>query len=259
MTWDPTQYEKFKRERSQPFFDLLAQLDGISPKTIVDLGCGTGELTAELAKEWRDGKVIGIDSSPEMISKSAAFATANLSFQQGSMEEWQPSQPVDLLFSNAAYHWLRNHEEQIVRLAKLVAPGGTFAFHAPNQFAEPSHTIIQQVRNSPEWKPLIGSERSDGYVAKPEWYLRALTELGYKPRVWESIYYQTLQGDGAALEWVKGTALRPLLAKLPTDQQERFLAQCRPLFAKAYPKTDGGTLFPYRRLFVVAKRNSRLS
>jgi trans-aconitate 2-methyltransferase len=256
MTWDPAQYEKFKSERSQPFFDLLAQLDDISPKTVVDLGCGTGELTAELAKRWPQAQVIGIDNSPEMIAKSAAFATANLSFQQGSMEEWQPSQQVDLLFSNAAYHWLRNHEEQIVQLANLVAPAGTFAFHAPNQFAEPSHAIIQDVRNSPEWKPLIGSERSEGYVAKPEWYLQTLTQLGYKPRVWESIYYQMLQGDDAALEWVKGTALRPLLAKLMPEQQERFLAQCRPLFAKAYPKTDGGTLFPYRRLFVVARGKS---
>lgn len=254
MTWDPTQYEKFKLERSQPFFDLLAQLDDISPNTIVDLGCGTGELTAELANKWPAAKTIGVDNSPEMIAKSAPFETPNLRFEVGSMEHWQPSQPVDLLFSNAAYHWLQDHEEQIVRLAKLVAPGGTFAFQAPNQFGEPSHTIIQGVRNSPEWKPRIGSDRSDGYVAKPAWYIHALAELGYKPRVWETIYYQMVQGEDAALEWVKGTALRPLLAKLPPEQQERFLAHCRPLFAKAYPKSEGGTLFPYRRLFVVAKR-----
>jgi trans-aconitate 2-methyltransferase len=213
-----------------------------------------GELTAELAKKWPTAQVIGVDNSAEMISKSAQFATARLKFEQKLMEDWQPSQPVDLLFSNAAYHWLRDHENQIVRLAKLVAPGGTFAFQAPNQFAEPSHTIIQEVRNSPEWNPLIGSDRSDGYVAKPEWYLHALTELGYKARVWETIYYQMVPSEDAALEWVKGTALRPLLAKLTPDQQERFLSHCRPLFAKAYPKSEGGTLFPYRRMFVVAKR-----
>lgn len=256
MTWDPAQYEKFKRERSRAFYDLLAQLDDVSPKTIVDLGCGTGELTAELARTWPEAHVIGIDSSPEMIAKSDAFECERLRLQVAAIEDWQPATPVDLLFSNAALHWLHDHEQQIERLASFVAPGGTFAFQMPNQFAEPSHTIIQQMRNLPEWKPLIGADRSEGYVAKPEWYLSALSKLSFDVRVWETIYYQILEGDDAALEWVKGTALRALLAKLTPEQQERFLSQCCPLYAKAYPSEEGRTLMPYRRLFVVATRKA---
>lgn len=254
MTWDSAQYEKFRKERARPFFDLLAQLHDIDPKTIVDLGCGTGELTSELAKKWPTASVVGIDSSPEMISKSKAVANARLRFEVAAMETWSPERPVELLFSNAAFHWLKPHEEQIERLTGFVAPRGTFAFQAPNQFREPSHTIIQQIRNSPEWKALIGSETSDGYLAEPQWYLDMLRDTGLEARVWETIYYQTLAGEDAALEWVKGTALRSLLAKLNSEQQQRFLAQCAVRFREAYPKKEGGTLMPYRRLFVVAGR-----
>lgn len=253
MTWDPAQYEKFKGERARPFFDLLSALDGISPRTVVDLGCGTGELTAELAKKWPQASVVGVDNSPEMIAKSHPFASERLRFETAEMETWSPMAPVDLLFSNAALHWLREHERQIERLAGCIASGGTFALQAPNQFREPSHAIIQEICNAPEWMPLIGSERSDGYLAAPQWYLATLRALGFTPRVWETIYYQVLEGENAALEWVKGTALRGVLAKLNAPQQERFLAQCAVKFNAAYPKENGGTLFPYRRMFVVAK------
>jgi trans-aconitate 2-methyltransferase len=256
MAWDPAQYEKFKAERARPFFDLLAQLEGISPKTVVDLGCGTGELTNELAKKWPQAHVLGIDSSPEMLEKARPFASAHLRFELYEMESWAPEEPVDLLFSNAAFHWLRPHEEQMRRLASCVAPGGTFAFQAPNQYREPSHTIIQEMRNAPEWKPLVGSAVSDGYLAEPQWYLDTLLAMGFTPRLWETIYYQVLKGEDAALEWVKGTALRGVLAKLNLEQQERFLAQCAGKFCAAYPKSEGGTLFPYRRMFVVAKRQN---
>jgi trans-aconitate 2-methyltransferase len=255
MAWDPAQYEKFKKERARPFFDLLAQLDDIEPKTAVDLGCGTGELTAELAKKWPQAEVVGVDNSPDMLEKSKAYASERLRFEQSAMEEWTPKIPVDLLFANAAFHWLKPHEQQVQRLASFVRSGGTFAFQAPNQYREPSHMIIQEVRNAPEWKPLIGSATSDGYLAAPDWYLDTLREMGFVPRLWETIYYQVLEGENAALEWVKGTALRGVLAKLDPEQQKRFLAQCAEKFNEAYPKAKGGTLFPYRRMFVIAKRS----
>lgn len=254
MAWDPAQYERFKAERKQPFLDLLAQLGGISPQTIIDLGCGTGELTAELAKKWSQAHIVGVDSSPEMLEKAKPFASERVRFELCEIERWSPAEPLQLLFSNSALHWLRPHEDQIRRLAALIAPGGVFAFQAPNQFREPSHMIIQQVRNAPEWKPLIGAGMSDGYLAEPAWYLNTLQQMGFATRLWETIYYQVLAGEDAVLEWVKGTALRAVLERLSPEQQDRFLGQCAEKFRKAYPKKEGGTLFPYRRMFVVAKQ-----
>jgi trans-aconitate 2-methyltransferase len=255
MTWDPAQYEKFKAERARPFFDLLTHLEGISPATIVDLGCGTGELTAELAKKWPQAQVVGVDSSPEMLEKTKPFASECLRFMQCDIGRWSPEKPVDLIFSNSALHWLKPHEEQVRRLASLIAPEGTFAFQAPNQHREPSHASIHELQNAPEWKPLIGSQESDVYLAEPEWYLDTLQRMGFTTQLWETTYYQVLQGEDAVLEWVKGTALRAVLEKLSVEQQERFLTQCAERFRKAYPKREGGTLFPYRRIFVVAKRS----
>ena len=254
MAWDPTQYDKFKKERARPFFDLLAQLDDISPKTVVDLGCGTGELTAELAKKWPQAQVLGVDSSPEMLEKSKTHANKHPRFRTAAMEEWTPSSPVDLIFSNSAFHWLKPHEPQIKRIASFVAAGGTFAFQAPNQFREPTHVIMQEVRNSPEWKLLVGSETADSYLADPMWYIETLNAMGFDVRVFETLYHQVVQGDDPVLEWLKGTSLRCILEKLDLEQQERFAAQCGVKMRAAYPKRESGTLFPYRRMFVIARR-----
>jgi trans-aconitate 2-methyltransferase len=254
MAWDPTQYDKFKKERSRPFFDLLAQLDEIAPKTVADLGCGTGELTAELAKKWPQAEVVGVDSSPEMLEKSKAYANEHLRFRTAAMEEWTPSGPIDLIFSNSAFHWLKPHEAQIQRIASFVAPGGTLAFQAPNQFKEPTHVIMQEVRNAPEWKSRVGSETADSYMADPRWYIDALGAMGFQVRVFETLYHQVVEGDDPVLEWLKGTSLRCILDKLPPSDQERFAAECGAKLRAAYPKREGGTLFPYRRMFVIAKR-----
>lgn len=255
MGWDPQQYEKFKAERSRPFFDLLVAVGDISPQTVVDLGCGTGELTAELGKRWPEAEVTGIDSSPEMIEQAAKLSSERLWFEVCSIEQWKTHAQFDLVFSNAALHWLKRHEYEIERLADRVAPGGTFAFQMPNQFNEASHLIIQEVRNRPEWRELVGSESSDGYVAEIDWYKKALGRPPFSCEVWEKVYEQELRGDDAVLEWLKGSALRGLLAKLDIEQQERFLAQCGVKLREAYPQNeDGGTPFPYRRLFVVARR-----
>jgi trans-aconitate 2-methyltransferase len=256
MAWDPTQYDKFKKERSRPFFDLLAQLDDISPRTIVDLGCGTGELTAELAKKWQHAQVVGVDSSPEMLEKSRAYAGERLRFMTAAMEQWTPSRPIDLILSNSAFHWLNPHEKQIQRIASFVAAGGAFAFQAPNQFKEPTHVIMQEVRNAPEWRPLVGSETPDSYLAEPMWYIEALSAMGFQASVFETMYYQVVQGDDPVLEWLKGTSLRCILDKLDPGKQERFALECGEKLRAAYPKKESGTLFPYRRMFVIAKRGN---
>jgi trans-aconitate 2-methyltransferase len=254
MAWDPTQYDKFKKERSRPFFDLLAQLDDISPKTVVDLGCGTGELTAELAKKWPKAEIVGVDSSSEMLEKAKSYAGARLRFETATMEEWTPARPADLIFSNSAFHWLKPHEEQIERIGSFVAPGGTLAFQAPNQFKEPTHVIMQEVRNAPQWKPWVGSETADSYLADPMWYIEALGAKGFDVRVFETLYHQVVAGDDPVLEWLKGTSLRCILDKLPPGEQERFAAECGAKLRAAYPQKNGRTLFPYRRMFVIAKR-----
>ena len=149
--WNPQQYLQFQAERDRPFFDLLAQVCG-EPQRVADLGCGTGHLTAALSRRWPEADVVGIDSSAEMLGEARQYASAKLSFEQADLEYWQPERPLGLLISNAALQWVAGHAALIPRLAGLIAPGGTFAFQVPGNFAAPSHTLLAEcwrVRDGP--------------------------------------------------------------------------------------------------------------
>ncbi len=254
--WDPQQYHRFQNERSRPFYDLLAQIDLESPRTIVDLGCGSGELTAQLSGRWSEADVVGIDSSPEMINEAKTYERpGKLEFRLGGISEWEPEEPVDLLFSNAAYQWVPDHERLIPRLAGFIASEGTMAFQVPGNFDAPSHTILAELRQSEKWKDKLaaGADRSAA-VQAPEWYIRVLQERGFYVTAWETTYYQIMPGNDPVLEWVKGTALRPVLAILEGKEREEFLDEYRERLRMTYPPQSFGTIFPFRRIFVIARK-----
>jgi trans-aconitate 2-methyltransferase len=253
--WSPEQYHRYRGERSRPFFDLLAQVDLVAPRTIVDLGCGTGELTATLLERWPEASVLGIDSSKEMIDVAATHREPDrLEFALGDLATWEPSAPVDLLFSNAAFQWVGNHEQLIPRLVDLVAPGGVLAFQVPANFTAPSHTILYELLSSPRWVKKLGHGNGSASIMEPSWYVEILTSLGMKVSAWETVYHQILQGENAVLEWVKGTALRPVLAALDESEKIEFLEEYAGRLRAAYPQRAFGTLFPFRRLFVVGRK-----
>ncbi len=257
--WNPDQYARYRSHRARPFFELLAQVDLEQPRTIVDLGCGTGELTATLAERWPHARVVGIDASAEMLEKAARIEFhPRLSFQHGTIESWTPDAPVDLLVSNAALQWVPEHTTLIPRLAGFVADGGTFAMQVPGNFDAPSHTILRDLRLSERWRPMLGgaADRSAA-VMSLDWYVRTLTDLGFSVNAWETTYLQILHGDNPVLEWVKGTALRPVLAALDEQDRGEFLDEYGQLLAEAYPVSAFGTVFPFRRLFVVAESGRR--
>ena len=251
--WSPEQYHRYRTERSRPFFDLLERVYMESPRTIVDLGCGTGELTVDLLKRWPQASVLGIDSSPEMIRVAKTYSRpGELTFELGDLTTWNPAEPVDLLFSNAAFQWVGDHPTLIPRLASTVASGGKFAFQIPGNFSAPSYTHLLEMMGSPRWQDLLAVDTPA--ILEPEWYIGALMDVGMTVTAWETIYYHLLQGENAVLEWVKGTALRPVLAALDDGQKEEFLAEYGERLNVAYPRKSFGTLFPFRRIFVVASR-----
>lgn len=258
--WNPQQYLQFQQERDRPFFDLLAQVQPQTPpRTVADLGCGTGHLTAALAKRWPGATVLGLDSSAEMLSKAAASAGPNLSFVQADLREWQPAAPLEVLFSNAALQWVDDHARLIPHLAAFVAAGGTFAFQVPGNFDAPSHTLLAEVLSRPRWANLQAETRDKVTLGAfgPAQYAALLAPLGFTVNAWETAYLHLLpatDGGNAVLEWVKGTALRPVLAQLDGAQAAEFLAEYGSELARAYPAHDYGTPFPFRRVFVVAQK-----
>ncbi|HQR10321.1 MAG TPA: methyltransferase domain-containing protein [Casimicrobiaceae bacterium] len=261
MAWQPAQYLQYAGERLRPAVDLLARVPLERPKNVVDLGCGAGNVTRLLGKRWPEARILGVDSSPEMLDEARA-ATANDSryrFVAADLATWQPDAPVDLIYSNAALHWLPGHAALFARLAGMVVPGGVLAVQMPDNFRAPSHMTIADIARSERWRTRLGSIVREPPVSAPADYLSWLTPHMTGVDVWLTEYLQVLppRGDGEhpVAAWTKGTWLVPIMAALDEGERAEFLREYMRRLAVAYPpRDDGSTLFPFRRLFIVANR-----
>ena len=256
MTWDPAQYSLFANERARPFFDLLARLTWERVQSVADLGCGSGELTTALAERWPGATVIGVDSSPEMLRHAQEAAVpGRVEFVQADIAAWRSPRPLDLIFSNAALQWLPDHERLLADLVGMLAPAGALSVQMPHYFETPAHRVIAEVVARPRWRPRLGGVGLQRGAVQPlAWYVERLLRLGLTVDAWETTYVHVLRGDNPALEWTKGTALRPLLARLEGAERDEFLRDVGTELRAAYPPREGATLFPFPRLFFVATR-----
>src|SRR5262249_44032672 len=253
--WDPQQYQRFSGERSRPFFDLLARVPDDGVRYVADLGCGPGELTHSLLTRWPDATVVGVDNSPDMLAAAAHLpAHPRLHFVEADLASWQPDHPLDRIVSNAALQWVPDHASLLPRLVNLLAPRGVFAAQKPRNLDEPAHRLLAEVTAQAPWVSLIGPGKERFFVETPAWYIETLHRLGLEVTLWETIYYHILAGADAVLEWMKGTGLRPVLTRLSRDQHDAFLSLYGARLRAAYPVSSFGTLYPFRRLFFVARR-----
>lgn len=258
MKWDPSKYVEFGNHRDRPFHDLVARIQADFPEKVVDLGCGPGNLTATLAARWPDAHVVGIDSSAEMLGKSETHARqfAHLSFEQGDIADWQPDEDTDVVVTNAALQWVPGHQDMLGNWLAALKPGAWFAMQVPGNFTSPSHTLMRELAESPKWSSsLSGVLRHDGAVGSPADYLGIMLDAGCAADAWETTYQQVLQGRDPVLEWVRGTGLRPVLAALSSAEAAEFEQEYSELLREAYPPTSHGTVFPFRRIFAVARKN----
>lgn len=253
--WDPGQYQRYADERSRSFFDLLARVQVKDPAYVVDLGCGPGALTATLPQRWPSAVVEGVDSSPAMIEEARAYESpGRLTFTVGDVALWHPDRPVDVIVSNATLHWVTGHGDLLTRFVNALAPGGWLAFQVPGNHDAASHRILGEVCRSGRWRDRLAEVGDRGVpVAEPADYLRLLTRLCCAVDVWETTYCHVLHGDDAVLEWVKGTALRPVLAALDEGERGDFLSEYGARLRVAYPREGFGTVLSFRRIFAVAR------
>ncbi|MDQ1745866.1 MAG: trans-aconitate 2-methyltransferase [Frankiaceae bacterium] len=255
MRWDPDVYNRYADERGRPFLELLSRVRVEAAADVVDLGCGPGNLTALLGSRWPDADVTGVDSSAEMVAAAGSLGSERLRFVVGDLAAWEPAGEVDVVVANAALHWVPWHVDLLGRFASWLRPGGALAFQVPDNFTEPSHTLLHDLRVSPRWRDRLGdgADRTAG-VERPERYLRGLVDAGLDPDVWQTEYLHVLPGDDAVLDWVRGTALRPVLSVLDPAEQEEFVASYAEALRAAYPRDAFGTVFPFRRTFAVGHR-----
>jgi trans-aconitate 2-methyltransferase len=254
MRWDPSQYGRFAAERGRPFLDLVARIGADSPRRVVDLGCGSGELTALLAARWPDAAVEGIDSSAEMIAVAQQL-DSTVMFSLGDVTAWTSAPDVDVIVSNAVLQWVPSHRGLLASWASSLSAGGWLAIQLPGNFAEPAHTRMRELADSLRWADsLRGVLRHHDAVDAPSSYATLLLDAGLEVDAWETTYVHVLPGEDAVLEWLRGTGLRPVLAALSPAEAAEFSAALAAELRTAYPPGEHGTLFPFRRIFAVARR-----
>jgi len=250
MPWNPDKYHQFKSQRSAPFDDLLKLVEIRPGLRVVDLGCGTGELTRRLADSLPDCDMLGLDSSPQMLERTGEFARAGLRFELGNQAELDGK--WDLIISNAALHWSENHEELIPSLFERLAPGGQIAVQVPSNFSSIPHlTIIKVARQEPFVSALNGWTRQ-APVLSIETYAELLFWEGAEEiLVFEKVYPHVLENADAVVEWISGTALVPYFERLG-ELKDDFIKVLREELWTAMPYEP--VFYPFRRTFFSARK-----
>lgn len=252
--WNPEQYLKFAAPRFRPAQDLLMRVAIGSPRTVYDLGCGAGNVTRVLAQRWPEARVVGVDESEAMLAQARREA-ADIVWKRQGLAEWAPAEPADVIYSNAAMHWLPDHRSLFPRLMGMLAPGGVLAVQMPRNFNEPSHTLIWETLRAGPWRSRLEHLERPSPVDTPDVYYDLLAPLAAEVDIWETQYLQVLQGKDPVKEWTKGTWLIQFLDALDEADRPAFEEDYARRLRAAYPgRPDGRTLFPFRRLFIVARR-----
>ncbi|MGN5732479.1 methyltransferase domain-containing protein [Arthrobacter psychrochitiniphilus] len=296
--WEPDVYGHFSDFRSRPFFDLTFRIGATAPRSVVDLGCGPGTLSATLAQRWPGASVLGLDSSAAMIAQARTLLPSpastltpdpahdggpslppathrrpaqlepGLAFVQGDITAWRPGSggfagpaiaagapPVDVVVSNAALQWVPEHRDLMAQWLAELRPGAWLAVQVPGNFGSPSHVLLRELAGSPRWrKQLDGVLGHHDAVAEPSEYQELLLSNGATADVWETTYNHLLPGESPVLGWVRGTALRPVAAALGAEEMIKFEQMFEPLLVAAYPPGKCGTIFPFRRIFMVGEK-----
>jgi trans-aconitate 2-methyltransferase len=246
--WNPDQYERFKAERSAPFFDLLALVRPKPAMRVVDLGCGPGNLTRAMHEKLGARETLGVDSSDAMLAKARGESSAGLRFERGDLATFVADAPFDLVFSNAAIHWVDDHAALLARLARALAPGGQLAVQVPANHDHDATTIAAKVAAEFGALPRVSP------VLAPEAYAAILHWLGMREQhVRLQVYPHVLASREDVVEWVKGTLLTDYEKRMSADAFARFLAAYRERLMSQLPD-ERPFFYPFKRVLFWAAR-----
>lgn len=250
--WDDKQYLKFEDERTRPASELLARVPLDVPTCVIDLGCGPGNSTRLLRNRWPSARVVGVDSSPEMLQRARVdWPTGD--WRCSDAQDFSPDGPADLIFANALFQWVPDHDSVFPRLVDQLRVGGVLAVQMPYNFSEPSHRLMRELGTP--WGGRVEGVRAVSPVLTPEYYYDLLAPRTTRVDIWRTTYEHVMPDVASIVDWVKGTGIRPYLAVLSEEEQAEYLVQYSRAIDEAYPqRADGKRLFSFPRIFIVAVR-----
>ncbi len=253
--WNPTQYEKFKEERSQPFFDLMNLIEPTPNANVIDLGCGSGELTATLHKHLDAKKTTGLDSSSEMLQKAQTFASPDITFKNANITAWSETNEYDVILSNAALQWCPDHPQLFANMHKALKTQGQLAIQMPMNHDYPTHTLAQKMSHEKRWNDLLKGEAYDKFdsILSMEQYAQLLFKLGFKKQiVFTKVYGHVLESREGVVEWVKGSMLTYFQGRLSPENYEAFLAEFSHRLFQEIPD-ERPYFYPFKRILMWAR------
>jgi trans-aconitate 2-methyltransferase len=250
MPWNPDKYHKFQSQRSAPFDDLLKLVEVRPGLRVVDLGCGTGELTRRLADSLPESDVLGMDASPQMLERSEEYIRPGLRFELGDLAKLQGK--WDLIVSNAALQWSERHEELIPYLFSCLNPGGQMAVQVPSNHGGPTHLVILDVAGREPFHTALNGWTRRSPVLPIETVASLLFREGAQDiQAFDRIYPHVLENADAIVEWISGTALVPYFERLG-DLKEEFIEVLHLDLCAAFPGEP--VFYPFRRTFFSARK-----
>ncbi|MBI9088403.1 MAG: methyltransferase domain-containing protein [Desulfobacterium sp.] len=255
--WQPDLYMQFKSERTQPSIDLVAKIDQVAPKTIIDMGCGPGNSTRILANRWPESKIIGIDSSAAMIEK-AKQEYPNQEWQMANASTYESAMKFDVVFSNAVIQWIPNHEHLFTKFHALLSNDGVVAVQIPQFWDMPLGKIIENIATATRWKDQTGGVSTLFTIHDYSFYYDILSNLFNSIEIWETHYLHVLENHVSVLEMIRSTGLKPYLERLTDDSARReFEEAVLKEIREAYPiQKNGKVLLPFNRLFFTGRKST---
>jgi trans-aconitate 2-methyltransferase len=254
--WKPALYGRFRAERSRPFYDLLDLVRPRPGMRVVDLGCGTGELTADAHRRLGALSTLGVDSSASMLEKAAALAGDGLSFLRGDIATFASpaGEPFDLVLSNAALHWVPGHAALLARLFSAIAPCGQLAVQIPANQGHASHLLAHEVAREEPYRSALRGYVRETPVLEPVRYAEVLRRLGFRDQhVRLQVYVHELSEPGEVVEWVRGTLLTDYEKRMPPELFARYVEEYRSRLLALLPD-EHPYLYTYQRILFWAER-----
>jgi trans-aconitate 2-methyltransferase len=253
--WNPAQYLKFEKERTQPAIDLVNRINADNPVKIMDVGCGPGNSTAVLAGRFPGSYILGIDSSEDMIDAAGKnhpdldFKLCDIGYDLSQLDC-----DFDIVFSNACIQWVPNHNELLKKLMGLLRKGGILAVQIPMNYNEPIHRIIGEVSSSDKWKGYFPNPRVF-FTLSQSGYFDILSEISEDFALWDTVYYHVMNSHDDIMEWYRGTGLRPYLDVLDKDKRADFENDVKKRVIESYPaQKNGKIIFRFPRFFFTARK-----
>ncbi|KTD14788.1 trans-aconitate methyltransferase [Legionella gratiana] len=258
--WNAKIYSQFLELRTRPACDLLNAIPtSFQPKIVYDLGCGPGNSSILLKQRWPSAKIVGLDSSADMLNQARSTYT-DITFIQDDIAHFSPSEKIDCIFANASLQWLPDHNFLFPKLLELLNSGGILAVQMPNNFHLPTHQIIiKLLQMHHEWRPflkqLIHNELSKPLYHLPSYYDLLSTSSSDPLHLWETIYYQEMENFQAIFDWIKGTGLRPLFTRMSENDARLFSKEyIQEISKEYYLQKNNKVLLPFQRIFMIGAK-----